>query len=294
MNQTIYALGFFDGVHLGHQALLRECRRIAGETGLDAGAVTFGSHPDRLVFGAAPVLINTPADRELLLREIGGVRRVVTLPFDRELRAMAWDAFLDMLRETYDAAGFVCGEDFRFGFRGLGTALTLASYCRERGLPWAVVPEQLCRGERISSTRIRQLLEMGDMEQAAEFLGHPHILTGIVIRGRQLGRRLGIPTANLALPQELAQLRYGVYACRVRLEGSAYAAVTNVGTRPTVDGRGITVEPWILDYSGDLYGREIRLEFLRFLRPERKFPDLDALKAEILRNAAETRDIVKN
>ena len=293
MQKYIYALGFFDGVHRGHAALLRRCRELAGDA-LEPGAVTFLGHPDTLVLGVTPGLINTPADRARLLREIGGVKRVVELPFDRKMCAMAWDDFLDMLAEAYDAAGFVCGEDFRFGFQGVGTALTLASYCRERGLPWAVVPEQLCRGERISSTRIRQLLEMGDMEQAAEFLGHPHILTGAVIHGHQLGRRLGIPTANLALPKELAEPKHGVYACRVGLEGEARAAVTNVGTRPTVEGSGVTVEPWILDYEGDLYGKEIRLEFLRFLRPERKFPDLESLKAEILRNAEQTRQIVKN
>ena len=151
-----------------------------------------------------------------------------------------------------------------------------------------------CMLLRISSTRIRELLERGDVEQAAEFLGHPHILTGTVIRGHQLGRRLGIPTANLALPKELAEPRHGVYACRMRLEGASYAAVTNIGTRPTVNGEGVTVEPWILDYEGNLYGKVIRLEFLRFLRPERRFPDLESLKAEILRNAAQTREIVKN
>ena len=222
------------------------------------------------------------------------MRRVVALPFDRKMCVMAWDDFLDMLMEAHDAAGFVCGEDFRFGYQGKGTAKHLADYCRQRDLPWAVVPEQLCHGERISSTRIRQLLEAGDAARAAEFLGHPHMLSGTVIHGRQLGRTLGIPTANLALPEGLAEPRHGVYACRVAVDGKIYGAVTNIGTRPTVDGRGVTVEPWILDYDGDLYGKELRLEFLQFLRPERKFPDLDALKAEILRNAAETREIVKN
>ena len=293
MQKYIYALGFFDGVHRGHAELLRRCRELAGDA-LEPGAVTFLGHPDTLVLGVTPGLINTPEDRLRLLREIGGAKRVVELPFDKQLCAMAWEEFLDMLREKYGAAGFVCGEDFRFGFRGLGTADTLAAYCRERDLPFAIVPEQLCRGERVSSTRIRELLETGDVEQAAEFLGHPHILTGTVIRGHQLGRTLGIPTANLALPRELAEPRHGVYACRVWVEGQPHAAVTNIGTRPTVEGRGITVEPWILDYEGDLYGKEIRLEFLKFLRPERKFPDLESLKAEILRNAAQTREIVKN
>ena len=128
------------------------------------------------------------------------------------------------------------------------------------------------------------------MATAVKFLGHPHILTGPVLHGHQLGRRLGIPTANLALPQGLAVPRYGVYACRCLVDGRSYSAVTNVGTRPTVDGRGVTVEPWILDYEGDLYEREITLEFHRFLRPERKFDTLQELKEEILRNARQTRD----
>ena len=292
MNKTIYALGFFDGVHLGHQALLRECRRIAGETGLDAGAVTFGSHPDRMVFGSAPVLINTPADRERLLRRF--LDRVVTLPFDEKMYTTGWAEFLDLLRRDYDAAGFVCGDDFRFGCHGAGNGALLADYCQREGLPWAVVPEQSVHGIRVSSTYIRTLLEQGQMEEAAAFLGHPHILTGTVVHGHQLGRTLGIPTANLPLPAGLAVPRFGVYACQVVLEGEKHPAVTNIGTRPTVNGTGITVEPWILSYDADLYGREITLEFYRFLRPERKFPSLEALQAEIRHNAEQTLQLFRN
>lgn len=287
MNQTIYALGFFDGVHLGHRALLTQCRRLAEQAGCGCGAVTFGSHPDALVFGSAPVLINTPADRERLLRR--HLDRVVTLPFDEKMHTTPWSDFLELLRRDYGAAGFVCGDDFRFGSHGLGTGALLADYCRGEQLPWAVVPEQTVHGTRVSSTYIRTLLEQGDMEEAAAFLGHPHILTGTVIHGHQLGRTLGIPTANLPLPAGLAVPRFGVYACLVELEGEKHPAVTNIGTRPTVHGRGITVEPWILDYQGDLYGREITLEFYKFLRPEQAFPSLDALQAEIHHNADQTR-----
>ena len=292
MKKTIYALGFFDGVHLGHRALLNECRRLAREADCLAGAITFGSHPDELVFGRAPVLINTPQDRERLLRR--DMDRVITLPFDEKMHTTPWMEFLELLRRDYDAAGFVCGDDFRFGSHGTGNGKLLAEYCKRENLPYAVVPEQSVHGTRVSSTYIRTLLEDGDMEEAAAFLGHPHILTGKVIHGHQLGRTLGIPTANLALPEGLAEPRHGVYACRVTVDGKIYGAVTNIGTRPTVDGRGVTVEPWILDYDGDLYGKEIRLEFLQFLRPERKFPDLAELKAEIFRNAEQTREIVKN
>ena len=288
MNQTIYALGFFDGVHLGHQALLKECRRLASQAGFDAGVVTFGSHPDALVFGSAPVLINTPADRERLLRR--DMDRVVTLPFDEKMHTTDWKDFLDLLCRDYGAAGFVCGDDFRFGSRGAGNGRLLSDYCRERGLPWAVVPEQTVHGTRVSSTHIRGLLERGEMEEAAAFLGHPHILTGQVVHGRQLGRTLGIPTANLPLPAGLAVPRFGVYACLVELEGQKHPAVTNVGTRPTVNnGTDVTVEAWLLDFDGDLYGQTVRVEFYHHIRDEIRFDSLDALKAEITRNAETTR-----
>lgn len=289
MNETIYALGFFDGVHLGHAALLRTCREMALARGLCCGAVTFGTHPEALVHHQAPVLLNAPRDRELLLREKFHMDTVVTLPFDEAMRAMPWEAFLEMLRREYGAVGFVCGDDFRFGYRGQGNARILADYCRERDLPWAVVPEQTLDGIRVSSSYIRSQIETGDMATAVRFLGHPHILRGTVVPGKQLGRTLGVPTANLRLIPGMVVPRFGVYACRCIVDGRAYPAVTNVGTRPTVEGQSVTVEPWILDYSGDLYGREITLEFYYFIRPEQKFPDLEALKQEIHRNAAETR-----
>ena len=291
MKNTIYALGFFDGVHLGHRALLRECRRLAGENAFDAGAVTFGSHPDRLVFRTAPVLINTPEDRERLLRS--DLDRVVTLPFDEKMHNTGWEDFLDLLRRDYGAVGFVCGDDFRFGSGGLGNGRLLTEYCQREHLLSGVVPEQSVHGHRVSSSYIRTLLEQGQMEEAVAFLGHPHILTGTVIHGHQLGRTLGIPTANLPLPSGLVVPKFGVYACQVALEGGTYPAVTNIGTRPTVDGTGVTVEPWILGYDGDLYGREITLEFYKFLRPERKFPSLEALQAEIRHNAEQTLQIFR-
>lgn len=292
-NKTIFALGFFDGVHIGHAALLETCRELAMEGGWNSGVVTFSAHPDTLVLGNTPRLINTPEDRERLLRQCFGMDTVVTLPFDAEMRNRSWREFLELLRRDYDAAGFVCGADFRFGARGVGNAGAVAIYCRAEGLPWAVVPEQSLDGIRISSTYIRSLIESGDMAAAVRFLGHPHILSGEVIHGRHLGSTLGIPTANLHLPESLAVPRFGVYLCRCAVDGKVYPAVTNVGTRPTVNGQTITVEPWILDYEGNLYGRKILLEFHAFLRPERKFPDLQALKEEILRNAQQTRDFFR-
>ena len=288
--KRIFALGFFDGVHLGHQALLAACCRMAGETGAVPGVVTFGNHPDALVLGEEPKLINTWQDR-LRMFEYYGIQSVEILPFDKKMMTMPWQDFFRRLQKM-GAAGIVCGNDFCFGYRGEGNPQKLARACREAGIPCEIVPEQTVDGKRISSTYIRSLLEQGRMGEAVAFLGHPHILTGEVIHGRQLGRTIGIPTANLELAKDLVVPRFGVYACRALVLGSWYPAVTNVGTRPTVGGRGITVEPWILDYEGDLYGRQITLEFYEFLRPEMKFPDLQALQQEIRRNADQTRKIV--
>ncbi len=284
--KTIYALGFFDGVHLGHQALLQQCRMLADRHGCRAGAVTFTSHPDALVSGKAPAFLNTTEDRKQLLLAYG-MDLVLELPFDRQLMTTHWSSFLTQLVQ-YDAAGFVCGNDFRFGAGGLGTAKKLSAFCESRDLPYAVVPQQMLDGIRISSTHIRTLLESGETEQAVRFLGHPHILTGTVVSGRQLGRTLGIPTANLALPEEVIQPKLGVYACRAVVDGKIYLAVTNVGNRPTVGGHHVTVEPWLLDFEGDLYGKELTLLFYAFLRPEKKFDSLDELRAQIQKDAEMT------
>ena len=290
--RTIYALGFFDGVHLGHQALLLACRHLAERTDCAAGAVTFTSHPETLVQGKAPQLINSIEDRMRLLCGYG-MKKLVPLPFDTALRSMPWQDFLQMLQKDHGAVGFVCGDDFRFGYRGEGTAQTLSDYCRENNLPWAVVPAQNCDGIRISSTYIRQLLQAGQVREANRFLGHPHTLSGTVIQGRQLGRTIGIPTANLALPEGVICPKFGVYACKAVVCGKEYLAVTNIGTRPTVGGHHVTVEPWLLDFEGDLYGETLALAFYDFLRPEQKFDSLEQLQAALRKNAAQARECLE-
>lgn len=290
--KKILALGFFDGVHMGHQALLKACVELAEQNHVQPGAVTFEIHPDGQVTGTTPCLINTLADRQRLLKQFG-MEAVIVLPFNREVKAMPWQDFLQMMVQQHQAAGFVCGEDFRFGHQGQGNAKILQQYCQEHGMPCVVVPEQKLEDVVVSSTHIRHLMETGHMSQAVRYLGHPHVLTGTVVHGHQLGRRLGIPTANLMLPKELLVPMFGVYACVTVIDGKRYPAVTNIGTRPTVAGIGITVEPWILDYSGDLYGQEITLEFYQFIRPEQKFSSLEEMQQEIFRNAEDAREILK-
>ena len=285
--KTIFALGFFDGVHLGHQALLAACRQLAQANQCRVGAITFDSHPQSLFLPDPPPLINTNDDRDALLAQYG-VEQILHLPVTKEVMSTYWRDFLDGLLE-HGAAGFVCGDDFRFGCGGEGDGEKLAQYCREKCLPLVILPEQSLDGVRIASSHIRRLLENGQVEEADRFLGHDHILTAQVVSGRHLGRTIGTPTANMRIPQGVVMLRHGVYQTSCCLDGKVYTAVTNIGARPTVGGHEVRAESWILDFSGDLYDREITLHFERFLRPEQKFASLEALQAQIQLDAQAAR-----
>ena len=289
--KRIFALGFFDGVHLGHQALLRACSELAAELDVETAAITFESHPQSLFMKQTPPLLTALEDRyKLLLRY--GVDHVYPYPVTDKVMSTDWREFLQEL-VLNGGVGFVCGHDFRFGHKGEGNAEKLRSFCEEYDLPLAVIPEQTLDGIRISSTHIRGLIEQGDMEAAAKFLGHRHILSGEVVAGRQVGRTIGIPTANILIPEGVAVPKLGVYACRCRTGDRVYSAVTNIGSRPTVGGHQVRAESWILDFDGDLYGKTITLEFISMLRPEEKFPSLEALQAQIHRDAEKARQILE-
>ena len=286
--RRIFALGFFDGVHLGHQALLKACVELAARLDAETAAITFENHPQSLFSNQIPPLLTTLEDRQRLLRRYG-MAHIYAFPVTKEVMSTDWRAFLDLL-VAYGAVGFVCGDDFRFGSRGEGNGERLQQYCAEQGLPCVIIPEQTMDDTRVSSTYIRSQIEAGDMATAVRFLGHPHILSGEVVSGRHIGRSIGVPTANLLIPEGIAVPYFGVYACRVKIDGIDYCAVANVGTRPTVGGHRVTVEPWILGFEGDLYGKRLTLEFHKFLRPERKFDSLEKLRAEIRKNAEETKE----
>ena len=287
----VIALGFFDGVHVGHGALLRRTAEAADRLDAVPAAVTFDHHPKTFMGNKTVSLINTPEDRAWLMESGYGIRDVIILPFDRAMMEMPWDAFVkDVLVERFSAVHVVAGHDYRFGYKGEGDPEKLKKLCEELGLGCDIIEKVEMDGLTVSSTYIRGLLENGNVEEAARFLGHPHVLSGRVVRGRQVGRTIGIPTANLVIPERVLVPAYGVYAAKVVAEEGSYPAVTNIGVRPTVDdGRGVTVEPWILDFDGDLYDRIIRVEFYKKLRGEKKFASLEELRQEILRNAEQTR-----
>ena len=289
MKKIIYALGFFDGVHLGHKALLDTCVKLAEEENAIPGVLTFAGSPQSLMKEDAG-LLTTLEERQMLFSQMG-MEEILILPFDEKLKKMPWQAFYCLLKEQHSAVGFVCGEDFRFGAGGAGTAALLQDICQKEGLSCRVVEKVKVGEDTVSSRLIRRLLEDGQLEKANALLGHPYLLSGKVVSGKQIGRTIGVPTANLSYNKERICLPHGVYACRVKLEGKYYGAVTNIGHRPTVEGEGITVEPWILDFAGDLYGSHLTLELLSFLRPEQKFQNPEMLRAQIGEDAIRTREI---
>ena len=293
MRERVIALGFFDGVHLGHGALLRRAVEEAKKRGCESAVFTFDRPPKEVITGIPCPLINSPEDRAALVKRLYGIDEMLMVPFDDEMRTTPWDRFVtDILVGRYGAVHLVAGHDHHFGHRNQGSPELLREKCAELGLGCDIIPAVTIGGITVSSTHIRKLLEEGDVETARAFLGHPHVLTQTVGHGRQLGRTIGIPTANLVAPPHVLLPRRGVYAAKITLpDGRAFGGVTNVGVRPTVNnGQDVTVEPWILDFDGDLYGQAIRVEFFRRLRDERKFESLEALKAQIETDAVKTRE----
>ena len=289
-DKTVIALGFFDGVHRGHGALLQKTAERARALGAVPTAFTFDRPPKEVVTGVPVYLINSNRDRRGLMERLYGIERVVFAPFDREMMTMPWEAYIQMLIRDYGAVHFVAGHDHRFGHRNSGSVQLLQEKCAELGLGCDIIPQVTLDGVTVSSTYIRTLVESGDMERAADFLGHRHCLSQTVQHGQRIGRTIGIPTVNLAVPEHVLAPAHGVYVTEVFLpDGRRFPGVTNVGTRPTVsDGDAVSVETFLLGFDGDLYGQEIRIEFCRRLRGERKFDSLEALRQEIQHNIRET------
>ena len=290
---TVIALGFFDGVHKGHGALLRTVAQVADRLGAKPCAFTFDRSPTAAITGQAVPLLSSVEDRVWLMRRYYGIEEVIVAPFDG-MQKMDWQDFVsEYLQKELGAVHVVAGHDFHFGYMGKGNPQRLQEKCRELGMGCDIIQKVEQDGITISSTYIRTLIAQGEVERADQFLGHPHTLTNRVAHGKKIGTTtLGFPTVNLLIPQGVIVPAFGVYATRVWFDGQCRCAVTNVGVRPTVEDNDghVTVEGFILDFDGDLYGHEIRMEFYKYLRPEQCFPSMDALAAEIRRNAQQTRD----
>ena len=291
--KRVIALGFFDGVHKGHGALLRTVAQAADRLGAMPCAFTFDRSPTAAITGQTIPLLSSVEDRVWLMRRYYGIEEVIVAPFDG-MQKMDWQDFVsEYLQKELGCVHVVAGHDFHFGYMGKGNPQRLQEKCGELGMGCDIIQKVEQDGITISSTYIRTLIAQGEMERANQFLGHPHTLTNRVAHGKKIGTTtLGFPTVNLLIPQGVIVPAYGVYATRVWFDGQCRCAVTNVGVRPTVEDNDghVTVEGFILDFDGDLYGHEIRMEFYKYLRPEQKFASMQALADEIRHNAQQTRD----
>lgn len=281
VNRAVHwAMGFFDGVHRGHRQVIES----AATPGALRGVLTFAQHPLALLAPQKqPKLITpTPAQKHALLEALG-VDVLLELPFTRELAAMAPRAFLDMLRSACPMAGISVGRNWHFGRGGAGDAALVEQYAAEYGLRACVQTLAEHEGERICSSRIRELLEAGRLPLAEAMLGHAFSIAGVVEPGQKLARRLGFPTANIGVHGQAVLPPAGVYEVRVLLDGAPQRGIANLGLRPTIqeERKIVRLETHLTGWNGDLYGRALVVELRRFLRPEKKFSSVEELRAQI-------------
>ena len=286
------AIGNFDGVHKGHQALIARAQQEAKHLAVRMGAVVFEPHPREFFQPARPLFTLTPLPQKLQLLEKYGVDITFVLPFAHELAQMSAEEFVErVLVAGLGVAHVVIGYDFLFGRSRAGNAQQMADLGKVFGFGVSVVPPIGSGGEVFSSSAVRAELAQGDVEGAAQMLGHRWKVEGVVQGGARRGTGLGYPTANIALGKGAA-LAHGIYAVHVGFGGERYQGAAYLGTRPTFDDGSPVLEVFLFDFDGDLYGRVIEVEFVEFLRGDRKFDNLDALKAQMDIDCARAREVL--
>ena len=278
---SVVTIGVFDGIHRGHQALIRRLVKDAHAAGRLAVAITFFPHPDILLRGLqGRYYLHTPQEKAELLGELG-IDAVLTLAFNDELRHVRAADFVDALVDRLQLASLWVGADFAMGYQREGNVDFLRAQGLAKGFDIEVVELVLVDGEVISSTAIRQALEAGQVEQARDWLGRGYSVTGEIIHGEKRGRSIGIPTANVSVWSEKVIPANGVYAGWATLGDERFMAMTNVGVRPTFDGQGVTVEAHLLDFNREIYGETMTVSFETRLREEKRFNGIQELIAQI-------------
>ncbi|MEI3416260.1 MAG: riboflavin biosynthesis protein RibF [Christensenellaceae bacterium] len=292
--QNVIALGMFDGLHRAHRQILKQARQIARAEGMHSLVYTFSSLPSAYFGGEAEMLFSPEEKvRAVAAMEID---YLAMRPFDREIAEQSREEFARSLLERYRGGVWIAGYNFTFGRGAEGDADYLRAYAAAHGVQCCILQKMEQGGNAISSTRIRAAVRAGDMPLAEELLGRPYSIAGEIVHGREVGRKLGFPTANLyAAPGKLIP-PLGVYIARLRLEnGESYGGITNIGRRPTLhNGMDISVETNLLDFAGDLYGEQVEVELLEFVRPERPFSDLTELRAAIAANRRQAAAYFEN
>jgi riboflavin kinase/FMN adenylyltransferase len=290
---SVVTIGTFDGMHLGHQALLARLREHGKRLSRPVMVLTFEPTPREFLLaeGQAPARLTSCRERWRVLERLG-CDFLWLLRFGPSLRCLSGEAFAGLLGQELQTPLVVVGHDFRFGRNGEATAAMLAEAGQRLGFQVDVMPPVTLDGERVSSSGVRDALAKADFEQVRRWLGRPYSMTGRVVQGNRLGRDLGFPTANLQIERRRPPVQ-GIFAVRVRgAADGALPGVASLGTRPTVDGDHTLLEAHVFDFSGDLYGREIEVEFVAKLREEERFASLDALVAQMHKDAAQARQIL--
>ena len=288
---TAVALGYFDGIHLGHQAVLGTALRLAREKNLVPVIMLFDVHPRKIILGKTPPMLKSEKKKRELLEEKGFT--VVDFNF-RESMNYSPDEFVEkILIEGLNAKVVSCGFDYHYGKGGKGNAQTLHEEFEKRGITAIAEDPILFDGQKVSSTAIRQYIANGEIDKANAMLGRHFSYDFTVRKGDGLGRVMGFPTINQCFPDDHVVPKYGVYASKVFIDGRWFPAVTNVGIRPTVSAKSMRSETCILDFSGDLYGKNVEVFLIKYLRPEVKFPGLEELSQQIEKDIKQARIIYK-
>ena len=292
-SNRVLALGFFDGVHMGHKALLDIVNNRASQYSLIPSVLNFDIHPDNLLHSCStPLLYSDEKRRDILLHEFR-ISDIILLHFDVGMMKTEWDRFLDYLIEKYHVRWLVAGYDFRFGYRGEGSAEKLKEYCLEKEIGCDIVPAVILDGEAVRSSRIRTCIHDGNIDLANRLLGRPYSMEGIVRKGQHIGTRIGFPTVNLLIPERQIIPRFGVYATNTILNGKALPSITNIGIRPTFSSsEQVTVETYILNYHQALYDSEIEIVFYGFIRDEIRFSNASELSAQIRKDISQANVIL--
>jgi riboflavin kinase/FMN adenylyltransferase len=291
--EMLLTIGVFDGVHLGHKHLISRLNELARKQGVLSGVITFSQHPQEVLSPRTKLPSLTGIDQRIALLQDEGADIVIPLPFTPQLAALSPKQFLSLLKEYLKMKGLVVGPDFALGKDRQGDTSALRRLGQEMDFSVTVVPPMTIDGQVVSSTAIRKALAEGDMKQAQKLLGRPFSLQGRVVAGDKRGTTLGFPTANLDIEPGQALPAGGVYACRAHIDGRTYSAMTNIGSRPTFGGGQQTIEVYLLDYKGDLYGRELAIDIIGRLRDEKKFDTEEQLKEQIAEDVIQGKDMLK-
>jgi riboflavin kinase/FMN adenylyltransferase len=290
--ETLLTIGVFDGVHAGHRYLLEKLQQRAAEKNLLSGVVTFNPHPQSVLHPHSQLLwLNNPGDRVRAFQELG-VKIVTVLTFTLKVAQLSAQDFMSLLKKHLKMQGIVVGPDFALGRSQEGDINMLRTLGHEMNFSVEVIPPFTIDGEVVSSTLIRQALIQGDMRRAGRLMGRYFYLRGKVITSDKRGRVLGFPTANLDISPQQALPGNGIYATITQVNGKRFPSATNIGIRPTFGEGEKTVETHLLNYKGDLYGKDIRLEFVQKLRDEQRFPSSEELKAQIEKDVREVEAIL--